>query len=294
MCLFHHEPLAGAGEHAPLRHYAVPRTVVERSHRRCAQSGLQPDLDRLAALPPDQLQVLQARHAALQTNARPYVSRLVRETTGQTCLAIVTDPQGVALQIEGNPAMLQAARAYGLQTGTLFDERHAGTNAIALALQDPRPLYLRGADHYLRFFRHWFCAVTPIYTAGSERALLGFLDISLHEQGQIAFCFAALLSTADLIGARMTPAAAGSDDGVSPPAPPPAAAQLPPRQWEVLFLLAQGYTVPQTAKRLQVEESTVKYHRAELYKRLGVKSALACINRAKALKLLPDVHAVRD
>jgi DNA-binding CsgD family transcriptional regulator len=56
--------------------------------------------------------------------------------------------------------------------------------------------------------------------------------------------------------------------------------RLTPRHWELLHLLAAGYTNTQIARRLGVTEGTVRTHLENIYERLQVSSRTAAVTRA--------------
>ena len=56
--------------------------------------------------------------------------------------------------------------------------------------------------------------------------------------------------------------------------------RLTPRQWELLRLLAAGYTNTQIARCLGVTEGTVRTHLENIYERLHVSSRTAAVTRA--------------
>jgi DNA-binding CsgD family transcriptional regulator len=56
--------------------------------------------------------------------------------------------------------------------------------------------------------------------------------------------------------------------------------RLTPRHWELLHLLAAGYTNTQIARRLGVTEGTVRTHLENIYERLHVSSRTAAVTRA--------------
>lgn len=58
---------------------------------------------------------------------------------------------------------------------------------------------------------------------------------------------------------------------------------LPPRQLEVLQLMADGLTTKEIAQRLGVSRRTVSLHIAALKKRLGVQTRAESVGRAVAL-----------
>ena len=52
--------------------------------------------------------------------------------------------------------------------------------------------------------------------------------------------------------------------------------QLTPRQWEILRLVAMGYTNRQIARRASVAEGTVRKHLQNIFEQLQVTSRTAC------------------
>jgi DNA-binding CsgD family transcriptional regulator len=58
------------------------------------------------------------------------------------------------------------------------------------------------------------------------------------------------------------------------------APRLTPRQWELLHLVAEGYTNSQIGARLGVSEGTVRKHLENIYGRLQVSTRTAAVTRA--------------
>jgi DNA-binding NarL/FixJ family response regulator len=54
------------------------------------------------------------------------------------------------------------------------------------------------------------------------------------------------------------------------PATPPGLSALTPRELEVLQLVAAGLTNAEAARRLELSVHAIKFHLAEIYRRLGV------------------------
>lgn len=61
---------------------------------------------------------------------------------------------------------------------------------------------------------------------------------------------------------------------------------LNPREYEVLQLLAKGYSNADIASNLFLSLSTVKTHVSNLYVKMGVKSRTQAIEKAKRLKII--------
>ena len=65
-----------------------------------------------------------------------------------------------------------------------------------------------------------------------------------------------------------------------------AAATISPREQELLQVLAEGLTNREIATRLVLEESTIRTHLRNIYRKLGVNSRLQTIQRAREIGLL--------
>jgi len=68
---------------------------------------------------------------------------------------------------------------------------------------------------------------------------------------------------------------------------PGAAAMLPPRETDVLRLIASGYTNRQIAEELQLSVRTVETHRANLSAKLGTESLAQLIRQYAVLVETP-------
>ena len=87
-------------------------------------------------------------------------------------IMILTDPRGVILQTEGDPATVDAARRIRLQTGASWHEPACGTNAIGTALAVGGPVQVHAAEHFCAGIKPWTCSATVVRdpaTATSSR-----------------------------------------------------------------------------------------------------------------------------
>jgi len=62
--------------------------------------------------------------------------------------------------------------------------------------------------------------------------------------------------------------------------------ELTPREQDVLRAISQGYSVPETARRLEVAPSTVAAHIKSIYGKLAVHTRVEAVNRARAHGLI--------
>jgi two-component system nitrate/nitrite response regulator NarL len=63
-------------------------------------------------------------------------------------------------------------------------------------------------------------------------------------------------------------------------------ASLTPREREILELLAEGLTMQQIGRRLDISPRTVETHVANLYRKLAVRSRVQAVSRAASLGLI--------
>jgi signal transduction histidine kinase len=92
-------------------------------------------------------------------------------------MMILTDPTGVILESEGDPATLDAALDIRLTAGANWNELLSGTNAIGTALSVGGPVRVQGAEHFCAGIKPWTCSATAVRDPASGE-LLGVVDIS--------------------------------------------------------------------------------------------------------------------
>ena len=64
------------------------------------------------------------------------------------------------------------------------------------------------------------------------------------------------------------------------------AAELTPRELQILELLSEGHTMRQIATRLSISPRTVETHVGKLYRKLGVRTRVQAVSRAATLGLV--------
>ncbi|MBX2881081.1 MAG: sigma 54-interacting transcriptional regulator, partial [Granulosicoccus sp.] len=99
------------------------------------------------------------------------------------CL-VITDENGVLVQLECKHKRRGAADWNGIGLGSLWDERIAGTNGVAMALLEKQPFTVRGEEHYLSKLMHFSCTATPLLDA--ENQTIGALNLTSIDRGNSA------------------------------------------------------------------------------------------------------------
>lgn len=90
------------------------------------------------------------------------------------CL-LVSDADGVIIESYVPGGMEHEFNRSGLVRGGIWDERIAGTNGIAMALQTGRVLTVRGGEHFFSCFHNFSCSSAPL--ADAENNLIGTITL---------------------------------------------------------------------------------------------------------------------
>ncbi|WP_238122178.1 MULTISPECIES: sigma-54-dependent Fis family transcriptional regulator [unclassified Xanthobacter] len=164
---------------------------ILRSWTRCAARGL-PTGGGVAAEPLTSGELRQRRDKteALWRRCRPELEALHANANVTGSIVILTDPTGLVLDTVGSADFADRAAQVALKPGVNWSEAALGTNAIGTALEERRPLEVRGAEHYAEAHGFLSCAAVPILDPYGD--VLGLLDLSgpatvpqLHAMGLV-------------------------------------------------------------------------------------------------------------
>ena len=156
---------------------AVSKFVLS-SWQRSLRCGVAPH-SRLApvAASGDALEQLRRRnHDLLWAAQRLFVTTahlLARSGT----IMLLTDPNGVVLEVAGDLRTAETARDIHLFEGGHWHESVVGTNGIGTALAMRLPAQVHGAEHFCEGIKRWTCAAAPVFMPGADQ-ILGVVDIS--------------------------------------------------------------------------------------------------------------------
>ena len=153
------------------------RSWIERSWRRCLASGRRPD-HRLAfdVITAQARRRTEEANHMLVTAARPVLDKLGRAIANSHYFAILTDPQGVVVDVNG-PIDQGDHRARLLtRIGVDLSERAVGTSAIGTALAELKPVWLHRGEHFFNDNAMFSCAGAPLF--GPDGKCAGMLDLT--------------------------------------------------------------------------------------------------------------------
>lgn len=150
---------------------------IERSWRRCLANGQRPEqrvaFDVLPAQAPRRAR--EANQALLQA-ARPVLDKLGRAIANSHYFAILTDAQGIVIDVDG-PIDRGDRRAHLItRIGTDLSERAVGTTAIGAVLAERQPVWLHRGEHFFDDTSIYSCAGAPLFGPGGD--CVGMLDLT--------------------------------------------------------------------------------------------------------------------
>ena len=151
-----------------------------RSWQRCLAVGHRPQ-QRVSF---DPVSAPAARHAAernraLVCAARPVLDRLSRAIADTRYFAILTDADGIVVDVGALPAGSDAAARHArdiARIGVDLSERAVGTTAIGAALAERESVWLHRGEHFFEDTSIYSCAGAPLFDPQGE--CIGMLDLT--------------------------------------------------------------------------------------------------------------------
>jgi len=150
---------------------------ISESWRRCISNGLKAD-DAISFNPVSASQIKQSldqNHDLIQS-AKPELERLGRAIAGTQFFALITDAQGVLLDLGGTIDRHDKRVNNIARLGVDLSERAVGTTAISAALSEKRPVWLHRSEHFFNDTSVYSCAGAPLW--GSQGECIGMLDLT--------------------------------------------------------------------------------------------------------------------
>lgn len=150
---------------------------VKRSWRRCMDSGLQASRPAVfEVLSEQQMRRTADANAQLVHTARPLLETLGRAMVHTRYFAILTNAQGVVIDVSGAIDRSDPRADLITRIGTDLSERAMGTTAIGTALAEQQPVWLHRGEHFFSNTSHYSCAGAPV--TGPDGRCVGMLDLT--------------------------------------------------------------------------------------------------------------------
>ncbi|MDD4880623.1 MAG: sigma-54-dependent Fis family transcriptional regulator [Gallionellaceae bacterium] len=152
--------------------------AIARSWNRCVHDfGLDPIRDEpLVVLESRQLKARQEKLARLRAIAQGEMATLYQQLAGSGFSVLLTDSDGVVLDLLGDPSFTDTATECGMMEGVVWSERYQGTNGMGTCAIEQRPILIHHNEHFLTRNVGLTCSAAPIFD--HEGSLLAVLDAS--------------------------------------------------------------------------------------------------------------------
>ncbi|MFE1625176.1 sigma-54-dependent Fis family transcriptional regulator [Brevibacillus reuszeri] len=150
---------------------------ISESWHRCKRNSVNPYAGTgQVVLAGDALASKQENSRLLLELALPQINRLSPFIHDLGMIALVIDPEGYVLSMQGEKHALADAHAINFVEGVRWTEDEVGTNAIGTAIQAKEAIMINGTEHYSVASHRWSCFAAPIHD--EKGALLGVIDVS--------------------------------------------------------------------------------------------------------------------
>ena len=153
------------------------REVIRASWDRSAAAGVDPDVRSAPVRFSDEETRDRLEQGPLAL-AVPVLRQLREDVQAEDeQIALICDPKGTILWIEGDPRVLDRARGIHLSLGAEWSESAVGTNAMGTALALDHPVQVFSAEHFAQPVHGWTCAAAPLHDPDTGERI-GVIDLS--------------------------------------------------------------------------------------------------------------------
>ena len=150
---------------------------IERSWQRCLSRGQEPERDiTFEVVSKHAARRSQDAHGGLMQAARPVLEKLGRAIADTRYFAILTDAQGVVVDMSGPIDRSDRRADLITRVGTDLSERSVGTSAIGAALSELHSVWLHRGEHFFATTSVYSCAGAPLF--GPDGHCVGMLDLT--------------------------------------------------------------------------------------------------------------------
>ncbi len=153
------------------------RPLVIQSWERCLAQGVHHQNARAPViLQPESIQDYLANHP-LFTDVVPILKKLGEMAFDSGNLVVFCDDLGNILHLDGDSILRAKAEEMNFITGSSWNEKSVGTNAIGTALESGSPIQVFAAEHYCQDVHRWTCSASPIRDPATNK-ILGVIDLT--------------------------------------------------------------------------------------------------------------------
>lgn len=150
---------------------------IRDSWMRCMKTGLDPTAaPRIENIGAARLHEAREQRALVHRLARTEMQALYQQIAGSNFMVALAAPDGLLLDCIADPSFAADASAAAIEPGTIWDERHCGTNALGTTIATGAAQSIHGGEHFFRRHQNITCVAAPVF--GPDGALACVLDAS--------------------------------------------------------------------------------------------------------------------
>ncbi len=154
------------------------RGMIADSWERCLSQGVNPEQTAAPLLATEgNLHILRQKNTDLMKCARPVLAQARVFLRDLETILILTDYNGVNLDVVGDPKCVDNAVGIGMVPGSGWKETVSGSNAVGTAMATGMPTQVHGEEHFIQGFKPWTCTA-GIISDPYDNQLLGVIDVS--------------------------------------------------------------------------------------------------------------------
>lgn len=248
-----------------------PMGDVLLSWRRCMEEGVSSKLLAPSVFMKGELLKKERRKNSLLISVFEEYGIKNSNLMGLKHLLLLFNSEGVLLKIAQDKVKKSN---HSIVEGAIFTEDSCGTNAIAMSMNLKKPVLTFPNYHYCEFLRNYYLYAIPLFI---NEKLKGYLSIFILDRQIIG----ELITIVDLLGYQICNEYKISANRITNP--DNCSCKLSVKQLVVLKLLSRGLTDKAIAIETGLSFATVRYHKKNIFRNLGVSSSLEAV--VKALKL---------
>lgn len=150
---------------------------IAQSWQRCLEMGLRPQQTvGFEAISRQHMQRVQDASRPLVQAAQPVLVELARTITDIRYFAILTNAQGVVVDVHGAVDRHDRRADVIARVGVDLSEKAVGTTSISAALAELQPVWLHQGEHFFKDNSVYSCAGAPVF--GPDGLCAGMLDLT--------------------------------------------------------------------------------------------------------------------
>lgn len=172
------------------------KQYIIKSWDQCTSMEIDPELKSAPKITEEEFLIIcQKRKNLLLQVSVPIVIKFTTFFDYTQSAVVITDENGTILYIAGSEEFKNEVIIYGYDVGTRWSEECAGTNAIGACLTLAQPIAVVGDEHYVKLWRKYGCAASPIRDPFSGE-IIGSVNLSCHLENFHVFslCLVEMLS----------------------------------------------------------------------------------------------------